>query len=226
MPNNIGLLLTKRAAITPNKEAFVEWERERRFTFAQLNERTNRIASVLVERGIKPGDRVATLLKNGIEFVESYFAIAKIGAVMVPVNWRLVPAEISYILQDAGAGVLIYDADFDDAVGQLQSGERGVLPCRHWLRCYNHDSTPPEWAGNYDSLIAGASPATITEYVLRHVVSTYVEWSNDLLTTEELRQVLKTHICLTLLGLTTGITKDRVTELLQNELSPERRPPT
>jgi acyl-CoA synthetase (AMP-forming)/AMP-acid ligase II len=159
MPNNIGLLLTKRAAITPNKEAFVEWERERRFTFAQLNERSNRIASVLVERGIKPGDRVATLLKNGIEFVESYFAIAKIGAVMVPVNWRLVPAEISYILQDAGAGVLIYDADFDDAVGQLQSGERGQLPCRHWLRCYNQDSTPPEWAGNYDSLIAGASPA-------------------------------------------------------------------
>jgi len=74
-------------------------------------------------------------------------------------------------------------------------------------------------------LIRNTSPETITEYILRHVVSTYVEWSNDLLTTEELRQVLKTHICLTLLGLTTGKTKERVTHLLQNECCPENRVP-
>ena len=86
MSTNIGTLLSKRAAIMPDKEAFVEWERQRRFSFSELDARCNRMANALLARGIKPGDRVATLLKNGIEFVESYFAIAKIGAVMVPVN--------------------------------------------------------------------------------------------------------------------------------------------
>ena len=157
MSANIGQLLTKRAAITPKKEAFVEWERKRRFTFSELNARSNRIASVLLAQGIKPGDRVATLLKNGIEFVESYFAIAKIGAVMVPVNWRLVAAEISYILADSGASTLIFDADFDDAVDELQSGRRGNLPCRHWLRCSLGETNAQSWAQDYDELLTAAS---------------------------------------------------------------------
>ncbi len=113
MKHNIGLQLKKRAQISTDSEAFVEFERGRRFTFEQLNQRCNRIASALVERGVKPGDRVATLLKNGIEFIETYFATAKIGAVLVPVNWRLVAKEINYILGDSGATSLIYDADFE-----------------------------------------------------------------------------------------------------------------
>ncbi|MEH6588346.1 MAG: long-chain fatty acid--CoA ligase [Halioglobus sp.] len=157
MPSNIGLLLAKRAAITPNKEAFIEWERQRRFTYRELNERSNRIANELLARGIRPGDRVAALLKNGIEFVESYFAIAKIGAVMVPVNWRLVAAEINYILSDAGVSVLIYDADFDDVTGELQSGSRGKLNCQHWLRCAGDNTSPPPWANDYDTLTANSS---------------------------------------------------------------------
>lgn len=66
---------------------------------------------VWLNQGVKPGDRVATLLKNGIEFVETYFAAAKIGAILVPVNWRLVANEISYILNDSGAVALVYDDD-------------------------------------------------------------------------------------------------------------------
>ena len=73
MKDNIGLLLKKRAAISTHFEAFVEVERQRRFTFAQLNQRSNRIANTLVAQGVKPGDRVATLLKNGIEFAATYF---------------------------------------------------------------------------------------------------------------------------------------------------------
>ncbi|MEP5569383.1 MAG: long-chain fatty acid--CoA ligase [Halioglobus sp.] len=157
MSANIGQLLSKRAAITPNKEAFVEWERKRRFTFSELNARSNRIANVLLAQGIKPGDRVATLLKNGIEFIESYFAIAKIGAVMVPVNWRLVPAEISYILTDSAATTLIFDADFDDAVDELQSGLKGDLPCQDWLRCSLGDTTAQSWSQDYDELTNAAN---------------------------------------------------------------------
>ncbi|KAA1193190.1 long-chain fatty acid--CoA ligase [Pseudohalioglobus sediminis] len=134
MQTNIGLLLKKRAAITPANEAFVEWERQRRFTFRDLNQRCNRVANTLLEQGIQPGERVATLLKNGIEFVETYFAIAKIGAVMVPVNWRLTPAEIAYILEDAGASALVHDAEFDASISTLQQQGSDSARCRLWLR--------------------------------------------------------------------------------------------
>ncbi|QFU75804.1 long-chain-fatty-acid--CoA ligase [Halioglobus maricola] len=156
MHDNIGQFLSKRAAITPQREAFVEWERGRRFTFAQLNERSNRIANTLLAKGIAPGDRVATLLKNGIEFVESYFAIAKIGAVMVPVNWRLVATEIHFILEDSGAAALIFDADFDDSIATLQTVQPS-LPCLHWIRCGSELADLP--CDDYDTLLAAANPA-------------------------------------------------------------------
>ena len=130
MKDNIGSLLTKRAAITSNNEAFVEVEKQRRFTFSELNTRSNKIANVLLSQNVKPGDRVATLLKNGIEFIELYFAVAKIGAVLVPVNWRLVAPEVNYIIRDAGATVLIFDAEFDSLVDTLDDS----LTIKYFLR--------------------------------------------------------------------------------------------
>ena len=158
MFNNIGLLLSKRAAITPQNEAFVEWERQRRFTFAELNERANRVASVLLDEGVKPGDRVATLLKNGIEFVETYFAIAKLGAVMVPVNWRLVAPEIRYILNDSGATALVFDADFDEIAGVLQNECGDSAPVNSWLRVDNGKAAPGPWCLDHDRLLAAGRP--------------------------------------------------------------------
>ena len=156
MKHNIGRHLTKRAAISANSEAFVEFERNRRFTFAELNQRSNRTANSLLAMGIGPGDRVATLLKNGIEFIESYYAIAKIGAVMVPVNWRLVANEIDYIVDDAGASALIYDADFDDTVSTVQSRNNATLG--HYLRVNAINAgKPPSFASDYDQTTLAAS---------------------------------------------------------------------
>ena len=107
MENNIGLLLSKRAFLTPNVEAVVEVERNRRFTYEELNRRSNRVANRLLAEGVIPGDRVGLLLMNGVEFVESFFALAKIGAVLVPLNWRLVADELEFILSDSGTQVLI-----------------------------------------------------------------------------------------------------------------------
>ena len=156
MKTNIGLFLKKRAEICPNREAFVEFERNRRFTFGELNSRANRIANGMLNKGICPGDRVATLLKNSIEFVETYFAIAKIGAVMVPVNWRLVAGEIGYILQNCGAQALVYDSDFDTAIDSLYSGACGELDVEHWIRCKNSDTHTPGWAIDYDAFAASS----------------------------------------------------------------------
>jgi O-succinylbenzoate-CoA ligase len=157
MKTNIGLLLTKRAQICPNREAIVEFERDRRFTFSELNTRANRVANALLAKGLHPGDRVATLLKNSVEFVETYFAIAKIGAVMVPVNWRLVAGEIAYILQDSGAKALVYDSDFDEAVNALYSGAHGELAIGKWIRRENSDTGTPAWALDYEALTAASA---------------------------------------------------------------------
>lgn len=156
MPDNIGLLLRKRADISANVEAFVEFEKQRRFTFYQLNQRANQVANTLLALGVKPGDRVATLLKNGIEFIETYYAIAKIGAVMVPVNWRLVANEISYILNDAGAEALVFDDDFDSVTEELI--DRQCTGIKHYLRVDNgSSSSAPRPSQDYNTLMAAAS---------------------------------------------------------------------
>lgn len=149
MKDNMGLLLKKRAEISSASEAFVEVESERRFTFFELNQRCNRIANVLLEQGVKPGDRVATLLKNGIEFIETYYAVAKIGAVLVPVNWRLVAAEIRYILNDAGALVLLYNDDFDQVIAELKDS----TTVAQYIRISNNKAN----AIDYDDACAKAS---------------------------------------------------------------------
>jgi len=153
------LLLSKRARISPHREAFIEFERGRSFSFADLDARANRVANALLERGIQPGDRVATLLKNSIEFVETYFACARIGAVMVPLNWRLVAAEIDYILADSGARALVFDADFDATVSALADGRDSAANIRHWIRRGDDAHTAASWSQDYDAMLAGASAA-------------------------------------------------------------------
>lgn len=157
MQINIGSLLSKRAQISPQQEAFVEYERNRRFNFAQLNQRCNKIANGLLEMGVAPGDRVAVVLKNSIEFVETYFAVAKIGAILVPVNWRLVAAEMQYILQDSGSRALVYDSNFDSVIDPLQRGEHGKNQVEFWLRQQNGEEALPAYSMDYDNLLDSAS---------------------------------------------------------------------
>jgi long-chain acyl-CoA synthetase len=79
----------------------------RSLTFAELDERSSRLAQALLAAGVGPGSRVAHLDRTGPEVVELLFAAAKIGAVAVPLNWRLRPTELAAILQDAGAPLLL-----------------------------------------------------------------------------------------------------------------------
>ena len=79
-------------------------------THAELHDRAARLASVLAAGGVQPGDRVALLLHNRIEFVEALLACHRLAAVAVPINFRLASDEIDYILGDSGAAALIADA--------------------------------------------------------------------------------------------------------------------
>jgi O-succinylbenzoate-CoA ligase len=156
MRNNIGLLLAKRALLSPNLDGLVEVERERRFTYAGLNARSNRTANALRGLGVRKGDRVALLLMNGVEFTGAFFAIAKIGAVVVPLNWRLVADELAFILDDSGATVLIYDEEFRDVVGNLHARGADAMAVRHWVRV-GETQPADEFAVAYADIQADAS---------------------------------------------------------------------
>lgn len=104
-PYSIGHWLTKRAELTPGRVA-VDFE-DRAITYGGLNDRANRAASTLLGLGVEKGDRVAVLSDNRPEYIEVFFACAKIGAVVVPVSWRLSGPEIQWQLEDSAPKVLI-----------------------------------------------------------------------------------------------------------------------
>jgi O-succinylbenzoate-CoA ligase len=118
--SDLGRMLAHRARRHSDRIALVEASRGRRFSYGEVDARANCLAAALSARGITPGQRVAVLLPNGVEFVETFFAVAKLGAVCVPLNWRLAPPELDFIIEDAGAVALIYDADFDQSVSALR----------------------------------------------------------------------------------------------------------
>ena len=79
-------------------------------TYAELDERVTRLARALQQRGVGTGDRLAVLALNGMEAWEAYLAGVRLGAIVVPVNFRLVADEVAYVLADSGATALIVDA--------------------------------------------------------------------------------------------------------------------
>ena len=154
MQINFGQFLRRRAFISPQLEATVEPAvGGRRLSFRELNARANRVAQALLADGVKPGDRVALLMMNGAEFIETFFAVAKIGAVNVPLNWRLVADELEFILKDAGATVLVFSENFAPLAAELQ--RRGA---RTDLRLFVQvGGTPEAFALSYDAWMGAAS---------------------------------------------------------------------
>ena len=114
----IGGWLIKREQIAPNKEAVVD--RDRRITYGQLNRRVNRLAGALAELGLQNGDRLAVLSYNCSEFVEIIFAAAKLGLMVVPLNWRLTASELGFMLDDSDTKVLIFDPELSGLAGEIR----------------------------------------------------------------------------------------------------------
>ena len=105
-----GMLLTRNARKFPEKEALVF--EDKRYTYRELNELANRLANELASRGVKKGDKVGMLSFNSDSFVIAYFAVMKIGAVVVPLNFRLAPPEVEYILDNCDAVACLLGSEF------------------------------------------------------------------------------------------------------------------
>jgi O-succinylbenzoate-CoA ligase len=156
MQNNVGLFLAKRAQLSPRLTAFVDVATDRRFTFAELNARANRTANLLRGLGVSPGDRVGLLMMNSPEYLESFFAVAKIGAVAVTLNWRLVPDELAFILKDSGTTTLLYGSEFRAGVADLHARGSKATDVRHWVQSGEPGERPP-FAVGYEELQRAAS---------------------------------------------------------------------
>jgi O-succinylbenzoate-CoA ligase len=139
MQNNIGGFLTKRAHLSPDADAYVDGYSDVRLSFKALNARSNQLANAFVAAGVAKSERVGLLLMNSAEFMEAYFALAKVGAVIVPLNWRLVPDELEFILKDSGTSRLIYGEEFLDTVEELHA--RGIkTDVVQWLQVEDRES--------------------------------------------------------------------------------------
>jgi fatty-acyl-CoA synthase len=114
LSDNIGSWTGLRARRDPHRTALVCGSR--RVDYAELERNAGRVAGALREAGIKPGRRVATALKNRVEFVEMLFGTARAGAIFVPLNFRLSSEEVAYALSDSGAEIVIVQADTAAAV--------------------------------------------------------------------------------------------------------------
>ena len=101
----------------PDKTALVAGER--RISYAQLDEKANRVAQALLAAGVEPGERVAFLDRNVPEYFELLFGAAKVRAVTVAVNWRLAPPEMAYILNHSKVKVLLVGREFLGHVEQM-----------------------------------------------------------------------------------------------------------
>ncbi|TDL75293.1 o-succinylbenzoate--CoA ligase [Rhodococcus qingshengii] len=149
MVRGIGNWLVKHSKLRPDRLALVY--NEKRFTYSELNERVNRLSNALISIGVRKGDRVNVLLFNTNEIVESMFACAKIGAIFVPINFRLSVEEVLYIVNDSRSYHFIYDVRMKSLVDELRLKESRLLEYIHV------GSDPSEKDSVYEDLIANAS---------------------------------------------------------------------
>ncbi|MGN6445254.1 acyl-CoA synthetase [Amnibacterium sp.] len=111
IPEGIGGWIRRRARSSSEHPAIVFQRRE--ITYGELAERVDRLAAGLQGLGVAAGDRVAYLGSNHPSFVETLFAAGRLGAIMVPLNTRLAPAELGYMLGDSAPRVLVSGAEHE-----------------------------------------------------------------------------------------------------------------
>jgi long-chain acyl-CoA synthetase len=115
---NVGYLLVLNANRYPEKTALVH--RRQRLTYRELNQQVNRLAHHLMKLGVEKGDRVGFMFYNSSQFVEIFFATQKIGALAVPMSFRLVPREVKWILDNARCKAFAYSQASAGQVDQVK----------------------------------------------------------------------------------------------------------
>jgi long-chain acyl-CoA synthetase len=174
--------LKQSVAAHPDKIASIT--DEQKYSFKALDERVNRLSNGLAGLGIEKGDRVAILALNGHRYLELYYAIPQLGAVVVPINFRIPPSEVQYIINHAEAVAVCVDDALKPVIDALRPQLASV---KHFISIGDGQH---EGYLDYEALLAAASP----EFTRRSVTE------DDLLglfytsgTTAEPKGVMLTH---------------------------------
>ena len=141
--------LSISSAICPDRDCVVF--EGKRYTFSQVNDRSNRLANALANLGIKKGDMVAILQVNCNQFLETYYAVAKLGAMLVPLNFRAKEDELTYMLNNSGAVALFVGDRYVKMVDAMR-------PDLTSIKQYISIDGKEENMHFYDDLLSSGSP--------------------------------------------------------------------
>jgi fatty-acyl-CoA synthase len=145
-------LARRTRALYADREAVVDGAL--RLTYAQFFARCDRWSNALIELGVQAGDRVAYIAPNTHAELESFYAVPQIGAVLVPINYRLSPDEFAYIIGHSGASVVCAHEDYLPGVDRIRSQIPGV---RHFVAL---EGRRDGWL-HYETLLDSASPSPV-----------------------------------------------------------------
>ncbi len=157
---NVGEIVAAHARLQPAKIG--ARDSKRALTFAEWDERSNRLANALLGLGLAKGDRVALLAYNCVEWLELYVALAKAGLVAVPVNFRLTPPEIEYIVANCEARAMVVQDALVERVEPLRTGSTAIGGAA-WVH-FGTQRTPRGWRG-YEALIKAGSARPLEQRV-------------------------------------------------------------
>ena len=144
---NIGNIPAKYAALNARRIAIIDVPNLRRISYGELDQRVSRLANALLKRCGTPGERVAILSRNCIEYLEIYFACGRCGLISQPLNWRLALPAMERILRQGEPRVIVSSHEFRNEQRLMQ----GALDVLHWLE-FGANSD-----GSYEDAVAAAS---------------------------------------------------------------------
>ena len=150
---NIGSLLPRHARYRPNRTAVIF--EDCRLSFREFNARVNRLANMLRNLDVKKGDKIATILPNCLSLLEIYWAVAKIGAVVVPLSPLLREKALTALIQDSDTGTIIASPDFAEPLTGIKQELQNVPRARFILT----ESARVSGFQSYDDLTNSASEA-------------------------------------------------------------------
>ncbi len=150
--NTLGTMFEQTVIRYPDKEALYDVRKNIRWTYAEWNRQVNKLANALREAGVQKGDRVSTYLYNTHELITCLFACAKIGAIINPINFRLMSEEVAFILSDAEPKVVLFEQALAEQVEKIHDRFPSI---QFWYV----DEEPPSYAYSYAQKVAEASDA-------------------------------------------------------------------
>ncbi|ERI10510.1 long-chain-fatty-acid--CoA ligase [Aneurinibacillus aneurinilyticus] len=169
----------------PQKTAVIDGER--RLTYAEIETRVNRLANAFRSNGIVKGDRIAVLSPNRLEMYEAFYAAFLLGAVIVPLNTRLMPADYEYIINHSGAKMFLVDAELAQLIEPVKTNLTNV---KHYVSLQVEGFDNRNGWLIYDAMLESASPAPVYEDVDERDMATILYTSG---TTGRPKGVVQTH---------------------------------